>query len=1231
MARSLHTHSNLAHRRPNRRRQSKARAAIPFGRRLRIEPLEDRRLLTVFTVTNLDDGLAPGTLRQAIFDAKQTPAVSDTIEFAAGLTGTIALSAGELVIDTPMSIVGPGADLLTIDAGGQSRVFNVDNGSASLINVEISGLTITGGSTDADGGGILNRETLSVSRSAIVNNSAEDGGGIGSFSGTFSLTDSTLSGNSASGVFGGGAGIFNFSSTKAQTSTISNSTLSNNTSTTKGGGVYNFLGTLIIQYSTITQNEAPANQGSGVATLGDTNAASTQVHSSIVSGNFNTDVDLVVALQPAVSSNGYNLVGFGTAAGAFGASGDQSLNSDPGLGPLADNGGPTQTHALLTGSPAIDAGNPSPGVDVPAFDQRGTSHERIFDGNDDSVVVIDIGAFEKDTIDFFVDTLDDEDDGVFLPGDFSLREAIGQAELVGTGLPVVQFVPGFFEAGPGTIFLTMGQLEVNNRMLIQGPGADLLTIDAQGNSRVFHVNDFEEIFQFEATISGMTLTGGNDGGGGGAVFSQEDLTVADCTVTGNTAEWGGGLYNGELGNMTVLRSTISGNTANASGGGLYSWINVVTVRDSTFSSNYAPEGAGIRNANNGYLFVFNSTITGNIADNSGGGLSNDNSRAVISYSTFGDNSAPDGAGISSRGASQLEIDHSTISGNPGGTYGGGILITDGTANISDSFISYNSADHGAGIDNSYGGDVTILRTTISGNTAVFDGGGIRNLDATVSILDSDILDNAAPDGGGIANFNDLGDLVIRDSTISGNRAEGGSGVFNAGGGVLNRGGFVEINYSTFSGNIARYGGGLYNEAPLAKLTLVNNSTFSDNEAVSGGGGIYNYVGHLVIEFSTVTENSSNDFAGSGIVSWGDDATTLTEIRSSIVAGNQHTDAAAQGPPGNTFESLGYNLIGVFGFAETFTQPGDQVIGGDDPLLGDLEDNGGPTLTHALLEGSRAIDAGDPEAVASADGVPEFDQRGPGFSRVFDAYDVGGPRIDIGAFEVNTIVAAPTFVGDYNRNLKVDAADYTIWRNTLHDIIGKYQGADGDGDGLITRDDYDVWKLHFGETPPDGESAATAAAQVIVVPSAPAEVSVAPSAAAIVAEPALAPKASASDVQDVPSQTIEIVAAHRGQSDLGVPATEPIAALRALPAELGGRMDVSRTSGPVLRSNPSNAAAARDQALLAWLADAELGPANRSSSPAAAELSPAATDAQPAEAVDAAFQSGGLAIAWQRLR
>jgi VCBS repeat-containing protein len=301
------------------------------------------------------------TLRAAI---EQANATAGDYLIDIGLTGTVDLTGPLPDLSSNMEIEGPGADRLTVrrDTGGDYRIFRVTSGSV----VSISGITITNGNFPAGtGGGILN-------------------------SGTLTITGSTISGNSAD--FRGGGVFSNTNLSGTQETTISNSTISGNTATVRGG-VYNNDGLTVIEHSTITNNTAPSGQGSGVASEGDT-ATRTEVLSTIISANTNTDVDFVLATN-TFDSKGYNLIGDGNATvpanNAFDQTGDQSGVSDPKLGALSDNGGPTNTHALLAGSPAINA-IPSGTNDCGTTfteDQRGVTRPQ---GS-----ACDIGSFELDT------------------------------------------------------------------------------------------------------------------------------------------------------------------------------------------------------------------------------------------------------------------------------------------------------------------------------------------------------------------------------------------------------------------------------------------------------------------------------------------------------------------------------------------------------------------------------------------------------------------------------------------------------------------------------------------------------------------------------------------------------------------------------------------------------------------------------------------------------------------
>ena len=170
----------------------------------------------------------------------------------------------------------------------------------------------------------------------------------------------------------------------------------------------------------------------------------------------------------------------------------------------------------------------------------------------------------------------------------------------------------------------------------------------------------------------------------------------------------------------------------------------------------------------------------------------------------------------------------------------------------------------------------------------------------------------------------------------------------------------------------------------------------------------------------------------------------TTVRFSLIGDNTGT-TLTEAPLGSP--DINGNLIG-----KPVSKGGQGVV---DPRLASLADNGGPTLTHALLPGSPAIDAG---AIVSGPTLG-YDQRGTPFGRAVDGNADSIVRIDIGAYESQGV---PSFApGDYNRNGVVDAADYTKWRDTLGQKVTPYSGADGDGSGIVDSADYELWKTNFG--------------------------------------------------------------------------------------------------------------------------------------------------------------------------
>jgi hypothetical protein len=319
---------------------------------------------TTIAVTNTNDS-GPGSLRQALAIAND----GDTID-AFGISGGITLTSGQLLVDKSVTINGAGADVLAVDGNMASRVFQIALGQT----VTISGFTIRNGhAPGADGGGILNDATLTITNCTVSGNTAGHGGGTFN-AGTLTIVNCTVSGNTAASgnPAAEGAGTYN---AEASTLMITNSTFSGNTAANYGGACFNF-GTLQIANSTLSDNSSVLFAG-GVLNLGTFQIGNTILNrgdSGVNITNFGT-----------VTSLGYNLSS-DDAGGILTGPGDQ-INTDPLLGPLEDNGGPTSTHELLPGSPAINAGNPS-FTPPPFFDQRGSGFDRVVNSR------IDIGSFE---------------------------------------------------------------------------------------------------------------------------------------------------------------------------------------------------------------------------------------------------------------------------------------------------------------------------------------------------------------------------------------------------------------------------------------------------------------------------------------------------------------------------------------------------------------------------------------------------------------------------------------------------------------------------------------------------------------------------------------------------------------------------------------------------------------------------------------------------------------------
>jgi CSLREA domain-containing protein len=435
----------------------------------------------------------------------------------------------------------------------------------------------------------------------------------------------------------------------------------------------------------------------------------------------------------------------------------------------------------------------------------------------------------------------------------------------------------------------------------------------------------------------------------------------------------------------------------------------VTVSDLTIQNGQAPAG---KNFPMGYVDWEN--LAGKGAN--GGGILNFNGRLTLKALQIVDCAAGEGGkaeilvgsgghggGIYNTGT--VEVDHCEILKNKAGNsgncynlygYGGSFTIKSG---------------NGGGIYNNQG-EVTLTHCQINNNSAGYgtiggawvggDGGGICSQEGSLTIQTSSIQKNGSgwgggdyedpgPGGWGGGIYITTGELYLESCTISENRTGRGSCYSDGGpgGGIACRDSETKILNCTISSNFTGYG-----------------------DRYGPGGGIYQGGGKLSLLHCTITRNRVGAPSG---YSWGDRGGGIcgNPYMKNTILYNNRVGAYAYGPNCyGTIHSLGYNLIGD---TRDCTIEGSIVgnIIGQIPKLGDLADNGGPTMTHALAIGSPAIDAADPDSVTAADqrGVPRpADGNGDGMARAdIGAYERSFPAVEIVSPQNNDSVRGMTAI------------------------------------------------------------------------------------------------------------------------------------------------------------------------------------------------------------------------------
>ena len=439
-----------------------------------------------------------------------------------------------------------------------------------------------------------------------------------------------------------------------------------------------------------------------------------------------------------------------------------------------------------------------------------------------------LNLFHGNELTYVVDNAIDESDGDYSVGDLSLREAV-ELSNANPFTDTIEFDTAGVFSSPQTIFMNGSQLLISDDVTINGSGANQLTIDAGGTSRHFEIAS-----GVAADISDLELTNGNgNGSSGGSILSSGSLVLEDASVNNNESPFFGGGLRLE-GPATIRRTVISDNLA-VRGGAVGSQLLGATAvfEEVTFANNTSTDGSG---GGGGGVYAFdgdfvfaNSVFEGNRAlnDGDGGGLFVDfNANALLDATDVFFNQAQVGGGIANAGS--IDIFGGFIEGNLGTGDGGG-LFSSGAAAVSSSEFAGNESPKGGAIAvNSSNGSLTVTDSTISGNTAGSQGGGVFSYYGNLIDIDRSTIDNnVAVDGGGLFTIN--ADVTVSNSTVSGNTAT------SAGGGFGMVGGPLAIRNSTVAFNSSGFEGGGVDAVGVVEMfnSIVANNTSSFGPDIDG--------------------------------------------------------------------------------------------------------------------------------------------------------------------------------------------------------------------------------------------------------------------------------------------------------------------------------------------------------------------------------------------------------------
>ncbi|MEH2290354.1 DUF4347 domain-containing protein [Nostoc sp.] len=959
-------------------------------------------VLATFTVNNTgdtDDGDANNgitTLREAINLANATSG-DDTISFGGVFTDNtpdaIALTSGQLTITDDVTILGTGASQLTVSGNNASRVFEISGIGTDAV---IDGLTVANGNINTNyyhGSGIL-VDTSTILRLTNSNVSRNTGEGIYN-SGILNLTRSSVSGNTGSGIINNLDIAF---------LNLMGSSVSGNT----GSGISNFGSTVNLTNSSVfsnTQSGIANDVGgslyslySGFVSLTNSSVSDNRAEGISNLGSFLklTNSSVSGNREGGISNSYFSEENFDRSSSAIlinsTVSGNKATHNGGGI---YNNDTLSLINTTITNNTA-DSDGDGTGDGGGVFNDGGT----ITVGN-----TIIAGNFDKSTpANIYPDLAGSfNDSGNNLIGNNTGSTGFTTSTLVGTSTSPINPKLGPLQNNGGATFtdaLLADSPAINsgNNSLVTGS----VTTDQRGAGFNRISDDTVDIGAYEvqstsppAVNTDTVVTNTNDSGAGSL---RQAILNANATVGADTITFAGVFADAtpDIITLTSGKLTITDDLTILGTG-----VSNLTISGNNASGVFEISGTGTDTS-------INNLKIANARDAFGSILINSNASLSLTNSTVSDNRGSVG-GIFNRGS--LSLTNTTVSDNMGSSLAGGI---------------FNS------------GNLKLTGSTVSDNRGDTYGGGIFNK-GSLSLTNSTVSSNHL------------------DTVLFSTRGEPGAELANSyGGGIFNTGN-LRITASTVSNSEATYGGGIFNQGTFN----LNNSTVSSNTSYIEGNGISNK-GTLTLINSTITNNyisPSSAFGDDGQFHdfyYGQGRSVFNDPDGTVIVGNTIIagNFGLQGDVFGSFTDLGSNLIGnstgSTGFIiSTLVGTSANPI---NPKLTPLQNNGGATLTHALLENSPAINAGKNALIPAS---ITTDQRGAGFDRISEG------TVDIGALEFNGLTGttgADNLMGkNYSDIINAQAGNDIITGNQGNDILtgggGKDEFVYNLSDGVDTITDF----------------------------------------------------------------------------------------------------------------------------------------------------------------------------------